>query len=923
MFSTLPASSFRRKPLNASILAAFLLMSSSAAYGQNDNRVEALQRQVETLQKELEESRRALEAARGDEVVGSPPVLSGEASQAGEQQQLEAVVVRSRKIQPLETLKEVPTSVSVVSGEELDRLGATDITQTLNRIGNVNFNYGNPRTGSLTLRGITTAIATDDQVDPTIGTMLDGVSLSFTPLVNGYPFVDIDTVSVTRGPTGTQGGKISNIGRITFTTKSPTFFPEAEIKVTLGEWDTLKSTAVLGGPIVDGLLAWRGTILREQGDGPWQTHFPDLKGRASYKNVDRTFGRVQFLLTPSDNFKAKLSVEHQPKGHEWINGLSIRHPEPTHYTDGTPRNPANINSAYQRYRRDWFNKDPVVYNAERDYYLYPVNADNNGAIVTGSKGVTLNLDWKVAGHTLESITGWRSHWFSAANDEGTPYDVTKGGGFISSYSQKSQEFRLISDKGGFVDYLAGLFWFSSDDDALSRTLWGNDAGAYQANNAQYALLNANGIGQALLRDSLNLAYRGTDTFVKNEGVSIYGEAEWHLSEPLTLMTGARVSHEKRRTAKEYVLYDPGIGSELSNAFGLTTNTATVVDAAAANRLAAYYFGAGNTYSTLSSANQALLQNAAAVRNGALSQAALFSRKDAKPWEGQVYAGNVSLTDKINDNLTVYSSLQYAEKPGVAQIDAQGRTSIVDKERTTGLEFGLRSSLLNKTLTLNAGVFVNDLKNFQTTVSVLDPDQTAANISSGLYSGNEALAYQSLVGNVPKVRIKGVEIDAFYTGIQNLTLRVAAAYNDARYADDFYLQHPSEVRTGAGTGLSTHYNAKGDTLSNAPKFTATLGVDYNLPVLGTLLFHTSANYKWQSTAYYSSSGVSALSSDSRYNKQKSYGLLDLGIGIGKRDGSFDTNLIIRNALDTDYHVEGWSGYTPSTPRWIGVAFTGRF
>jgi outer membrane receptor for ferrienterochelin and colicin len=72
-----------------------------------------------------------------------------------EAQQLEAVVIRSRKVQPLETLKEVPTSVSVVSGEELDRLEATDITQVLNRIGNVNFNYGNPHTGSLTLRGIT------------------------------------------------------------------------------------------------------------------------------------------------------------------------------------------------------------------------------------------------------------------------------------------------------------------------------------------------------------------------------------------------------------------------------------------------------------------------------------------------------------------------------------------------------------------------------------------------------------------------------------------------------------------------------------------------------------------------------------------------------------------------------------------------
>jgi outer membrane murein-binding lipoprotein Lpp len=918
---TLP-SSFRIKPLNAVILGAFLL-ANGAAYAQDsavDTRVEQLQKQVEELQKALEESRRALAAERGgsnaQQAQPAPSSTGTPASDAAasSEQQLDAVVIKSRRVQPLEALKDVPTSISVVTGQELERLGATDITQVLNRIGNANFNYGNPRTGSLTLRGITTG--SSDQIDPTIGLVLDGVSLGYSPLANGYPFVDIDTVAVTRGPSGTRGGKPSNIGRIVFTTKSPSFLPEAELKVTLGEWDTLKSTAVLGGSIVDGLLAWRGTFLREQGDGPWQTHFPDLKGRASYKNVDRTFGRVQFLLTPSDDFKAKLSIEHQPKGNEWVNGLSIRHPEPTHYSDGTARNPANVDSGYQKYLRDWFNKDATVYNAERDYYRYPVNVENNGAIITGSKGLTLNLDWKVGGHTLESITGWRDHWFSAANDEGTPYDITKSGGYITRYSQKSQEFRLVSDKGGFVDYLAGLFWFSTDNDSLTRTRWGNDAGAYQANNAQYALLNANGIGQAMLRDSLNLAYRGTDTFVKNESVSIYGEADWHLSDPLTLTTGARVAHEKRRTAQEYVLYDPGVGSEFSNAFGLSTNTATVVDAAAADRLAAYYFGTGSTYSGLSSTNQALLQNAAAIRNGALGQASLYPRRNAKPWEGQVYAGNLSLTDKINDKLTVYGSLQYAEKGGIAQLNNQGQAALVDKERTTGFEVGLRSSLFNKTLTLNADIFVNDLKDFQTTVSVLDPIATANNIASGLYTGNEALAYQSLVGNVPKVRVKGVEIDAFYSGIQNLTLRVAAVYNDARYADDFYLQHPSEVRTGAGTGLSTHYNAKGDTLHNAPKFTTTLGIDYNLPVWENLNFHTSANYKWTS-AHYTSSG------DSRYNKQKAYGLLDLGIGIGRRDGSYDANIIIRNALDEDYHIEGWSSYTPSTPRWIGVAFTGRF
>ncbi|MDR3213458.1 MAG: TonB-dependent receptor [Azoarcus sp.] len=920
--------------MSAAILSGLFLMGNPIMAGaqEDSSRLEALQKQIEGLQKALDESQRALaaerEARRVEEApategnaVETPPPLASEPTPTPEndsadsaEQALETVVISGRKAQPLEALKDVPVSVSAVAGQELERLGATDVTQVLNRVGNVNFNYGNPRTGSLTLRGITTG--SSDQIDPTIGTTLDDVSLAYTPLANGYPFVDIDTVAVTRGPTGTRGGKPSNIGRITFTTKAPTFTPEAGLSITYGEWDTLKTTAVLGGPLVDGVLAWRGTVLREQGNGPWESQFPDLKGRSTYKNVDRTFGRVQFLFTPSNDFKAKLSGEFQPKGSEWVNGLAIRHAQPEFYSDGTPRAAGNIDATFKKYQRDWFNKDPTLFNANRDYYRYPVNVDNNGAIITGSKGVTLNMDWKLKGHTLESISGWRDHWFSAANDEGTPFDITKSGGYITRYSQKSQEFRLTSDKdeAHVVDYVGGLYWLSTDGDSLNRTRWGNDAGAYQASDAHYNVLNASAAGQAMLRDSLNLAYRGTDNFVKNESFSAYGEADWHLSKPLTLTTGARIARERRRNSQEYVLYDPGVGADFSNAFGLGANVLTtpVADAAAADRLAQGYFG--QNYGSLSGAEQELLRRAASVRNGTLGQSALYPKKSAKPWEGNVYSWNVALTDKINDDLTVYGTVQYGEKGGIASINSQGVASLVDKERTTGFEAGFRSSLFAKTLTLNADVFINELRDFQTTVYEHDPIGTAANIASGL-TGAEAQAYQSVIGNVPKVRVKGVEIDALYTGIKNLSVRLAASYNDARYAADFYLPQPSEVHYGAGTGLGSHFNAKGKTLHNAPKFTTVVGADYNTQVFGDKVFHVSANYKWTGS-YYTAAGNSA------YNKQDGYGILDLGIGLGRSDGLFDANLVVKNAFNKSYHVEGWDNYTPSTPRWVGVILSAR-
>ena len=946
--STPDGLTLRRKAI-AIAVASFVTLSAGPVYAADDQALEDLQKVLQELKAENANLKKKLEnqtlnnaaSSASAETKAAPADQNVKAAATEDSSILDAVVVKFKKKNVLEKIKEVPASVSIVSGEQLENLQATNITEVLRRVGNVNFNYGNPRTGSLTLRGITTG--SSDQIDPSIGTVLDGVSIGYTPLVNGYIFTDIDTVDVTRGPQGTQGAKASNIGRITFTTKPPTFSPEASLSQTFGDWNTLKTSAVLGGAVVDDLLAWRGTLVREQADGPFKNQFPDLAGRSTYQNVDRTFGRVQLLLTPTDNFTAKLSVEDQPKGAEFINGNTVRHPEPTVFSDGVARPAASVDTTYKKYlNRAWFNADPTTWNPATDYFKYATNVDNNGAIITGSKGATLNLDWNVAGHNLKSITGYRDHWFSAANDEGTPFDITKSGGYITKYNQLSQEFRITSDKskGKFVDYLAGVYFLDTDNDSNNRTRYGNDAGAFQASDAssatganatlyganvtQYNFLASNAAGQALLRDSLNLAYKNTHTYVKNQSTALYGQADWHLSEPLTLTTGYRISNEDRKTAQGIFLADKGVGADFNTAFGNVTTSAAINpinpatgstdQQAAANRLAQKYFGAVATYATLTTTQQNQLKTAALIRNATLQPGSLYFTKDAtNPWKGNINSGNISLANKFNEDFTVYGTLQYGEKAGISQIDTAGISSLVKKERTTGYELGLRTSFLENALTLNTDVFLNDIKDFQSTVNVEDPVATAAyRLANPSVSAADSQQYQSVVGNVPGVRVKGLEIDATYTGIKNITLTLASAYNDARFSKDNILAKPSEIDSTT-VPFQKYYNAKGETLNNAPKFTANLGVDYRLPVFGNKVFHSSANYKYTSSQH---------TSNSSYDVIDAYGILDLGVGIGRKDGLFDLNLIAKNALNTEYHQDAFSSYTPTLPRWIGIVFSGK-
>ena len=895
------------KPLAAFFIAGLSLISTQV-FAAGERTQAEIQAEINSLQSSLEKAKQELAASNNQPAPAKPAVANTKENA----KVLGAVRVQGKRNQ-LEAQKDVPQSVSIVTGTELTRLDATNITEVLNRVGNVNFNYGNPRTGSLTLRGITTG--SNDQIDPTVGTVLDGVSIGYSPITNGYPFIDIETVDVTRGPQGTQGGKPSNIGRISFKTKAPSFTPTAEFSQTFGEWDTLRSTAILGGPVIDGLLAWRGTFQREQGNGPFNNQFPDQEGRFSYKNQDRTFGRVQFLLTPTEDISAKLSIEFQPKGAENVNGLTTKHPEPTSFSDGVARPASSVDTTYKKYLRAWFNQDSTLWNTERDYYEYPVNVDNNGSIITGSRGETLNVNWDLGDVELQSITGHRYHWFSAANDEGTPFDITKSGGYITSYSQVSQELKLVSEKGNWVDYQAGIYYLTTDNNSLgSRTRYGDDAGAFFASDALYNSLATTASGQALLRDSLNFAYKGPYALVKNESTAIFGEADWHLNDAFTLTTGARITQEERNTSLTNLIFDAGVGADLTNAFGGTTTftAPTISGGAAADRLASRYFAATN-WSALTAAQKTQLVNAAKVRNGTLQPNSVFGLVKAPAWDGELYVGNISLSDKISDNLTVYGTLQYGEKGGIAQVSSTGVAGLVDKERTTGYELGLRSSLLDKALTLNADIFINDIKDFQTTIGVPDPVATAAyRAANPTVSLADSQQYQSVVGNLPGVRVKGIEVDAFYNGFENLTLRIAAAYNDATYSEDAFLAQPNEVNTTT-PGFNKFSNAKGENLPNAPKFTTTLGINYSIPVFENGNFHTSANYKY-SSAYKTSRSI--------YDEFDAAGSLDLSIGLGTLSGSFDANIVVKNALDTDNHVEGWTGYTPSTPRWIGIIFSGK-
>ena len=400
----------------------------------------------------------------------------------------------------VERVQDVPLSISVVSGKELERLEATDISALVQRAANVSWNFGNQRTSSLAIRGIGKQGQTEAQ-DPSVGVVVDGVSYAYNALTSSFDFTDIETVEVTRGPQGTLLGKNTTLGMLNVTTRRPTFSNSAEGGLTFGQYGAVLAHAAVGGPITN-RIAWRGSFSFTKAPGD----MPNLYNRdITFTNRDRASAAYSFFSFPPRISAARIAVDFQPRGGETTNGRTINLPTPSTYSNGTPTNLTT--DASTRLARRWFTQQSSYTYAGS--YLNgggqnAVNNDNARPLVTGSNGATAELNWVFAKYNITSITAYRDYHFNATNDEGTPFDIYRNsGGFWNDYQQISQEARLNSRAGKLLSYQTGLYFIQVINDVDYRREWGNDAGAWFANPTQYSRLDADAAGRYLLQQSLD------------------------------------------------------------------------------------------------------------------------------------------------------------------------------------------------------------------------------------------------------------------------------------------------------------------------------------------------------------------------------------------------------------------------------------
>lgn len=263
-----------------------------------------------------------------------------------------------------------------------------------------------------------------------------------------------------------------------------------------------------------------------------------------------------------------------------------------------------------------------------------------------------------------------------------------------------------------------------------------------------------------------VTYDGTQ---KTKAYALFGQAEYEIADGLTLTVGGRYSHEKKQF-------------RVSNFFN--SFLADVLGVPDFDPASGYYY-----------------------RN--------LNERDSRSWSD--FSGKVGLQYEVDDDTMIYASASNGFKSGgyLGSVTIT-RSAVHDPgkpEDLTAYEAGIKTTLFDRRLRLNAAAFYYDYKDMQA--------------ESIVFEG--IVPFQSLV-NVQKVRIQGFDLDIIAKPVERIQLTLGVGYVDGVH---------KKFVTDVG-------DYSGSRILNAPKWSVSSGIQVDLGHFLAGNFELSANHNYSSS-----------------------------------------------------------------------------
>lgn len=206
---------------------------------------------------------------------------------------------------------------------------------------------------------------------------------------------------------------------------------------------------------------------------------------------------------------------------------------------------------------------------------------------------------------------------------------------------------------------------------------------------------------------------------------------------------------------------------------------------------------------------------------------------------------------------------------------------VSPEKSDAYELGIKSTLLDRRVELNAALFYTEYKDFQASALVEDGSQ-----------GSEQSSVAFVVQNVGEVSSQGLEVDFRALLTENLALNGGFAIIDATI-DDFPGGTCSFGQQDRGECPLGYQDLSHQDLPQSPDWKLNVALDYTID-LPSQDFDLVAR-----AAYRAQDDVQFDISQDRNTIQNSYGLLDLAMTMADKQDRYSATLFLKNALDKNY------------------------
>lgn len=783
-------------------------------------------------------------------------------------QTIDDIIVTAQKRE--QNLQDVPIVVTSLSQETLQNAGVRDIKDLqILTPGMTVTSTSSEASTTARIRGVGT-VGDNPGLESSVGVVIDGVYRSRNSVGFG-DLGELARIEVLKGPQGTLFGKNTSAGVINIITEAPSFTPGFNGEVTMGNYGAWGISGSVTGPIND-QVAFRlyagnrerdGFMNIDTGDGPRQ--------ETDDNNVEFATLRGQLLILPNDNASIKLIADYSTRDEYCCVGTQIRtgptYPFVDLLSNGTGQRPPAAGFGPLPFSRTGY-----------------ANRSTGQSVEDMGLSAEANIDITSLNATLTSVTSWRN-WSSELGQDidYTGADIAyrvQDGDYGFSVENLTQEFRLAG-ANDTLDWLFGVFATKEDINRTDSWYFGADYTPFLSLLLS-ARLNASVPAFPISPNTIGCYTVAGQTAPGFQGCLATGGAVGGGGPGFTVGQGFEDTYDQGSTS--FALFTNNTW-HVTDAFDITLGLRYTMDEKSLDGLQRNTNGNGATCA-------AALGNAGAISTafgGPLNPANPTSTllgNFCLPWSNAAYnnrtvtedfddgelSGTIKAAFRLNPSILTYVSYARGYKSFGYNLDrvqtgiTPNASLFFPSEVVDSYEAGVKMTLLDRSLLLNATYFDQTFENFQL---------------------NTFLGTAFVVESIPELTSRGVDADMlWFTPIEGLSFQGGVTYTDAQYGNFTAADLSSP---GNFPQLSLLPGARA---SFAPEWSATGSVNFDRDIGAGLRAGFSLAAKYMDDY---NTGSDLLP----YKQQEAFTTLNGRIVIGSQDERWTFEVWGQNLTDEEY------------------------